>query len=189
VLPQARDSAPAAPPRARGGLCCEGIVLTTMQHERAKLTIVSGGQTGADRAALDFAIQQGIDHGGWCPRGRLAEDGPIASQYRLQETPGRHYPQRTEWNVRDTDITVLLTISPQVSGGTALTARIADKHRKPKLHLSRDGETSIQEAGQQLAAFAQQHRAFRINIAGPRGSQEPEIGQYVSAVLAAAFVS
>lgn len=158
-----------------------------MHLERENLTIVSGGQTGADRAALDFAIQQGIDHGGWCPRGRLAEDGPISPRYQLQETPGRNYPQRTQWNVRDTDVTILLTISSQLQGGTALTARMAEKLGKPQLHLSRDDGTPIQEAGEQLAAFTNEHQALRINIAGPRGSQEPEIGQYVRAVLAAAF--
>ncbi len=151
------------------------------------MTIVSGGQTGADRAALDFAIQQGINHGGWCPHGRLAEDGPIAPRYQLQETPKCQYPQRTEWNVRDTDVTILLTISAQLRGGTALTARMADKHGKPQLHLSRDGETRIQDAGQQLVAFANKHQATRINFAGPRVSQEPEIDQFVRAVLTSAF--
>ena len=160
-----------------------------MRLERENLTFVSGGQTGADRAALDFALQQGFDHGGWCPHGRLAEDGPILPRYQLRETPGRHYSQRTEWNVRDTDVTILLTISSQLRGGTALTARIAEKLSKPQLHLSRDCGASIQEAGEQLAAYINEHQALRINIAGPRLSQEPEIGQYVSAVLTAAFVS
>ncbi|MEX0610513.1 MAG: putative molybdenum carrier protein, partial [Pirellulales bacterium] len=71
------------------------------------ITIISGGQTGADRAALDFALEHEIAHGGWCPRGRLAEDGPIAPRYNLQETPSRKYSQRTEWNVRDSDATVI----------------------------------------------------------------------------------
>ena len=99
------------------------------------ITIVSGGQTGADRAALDFAIAHGIAHGGWCPRGRLAEDGPIPSRYQLRETPSRKYAQRTEWNVRDSDATALFTLAPQMQGGTALTPDVAERLGKPWLHL------------------------------------------------------
>ena len=68
--------------------------------------IISGGQTGADRAALDFAILHDIPHGGWCPKGRLAENGVIATRYELQETSTKQYPQRTEKNVQDADGTV-----------------------------------------------------------------------------------
>ena len=75
------------------------------------ITILSGGQTGADRAALDFAIEYGLPHGGWCPRGRLAEDGPIDERYELTETPSHRYAQRTEWNVRDSDATVVFSIA------------------------------------------------------------------------------
>lgn len=71
--------------------------------------IISGGQTGADRAALDFAIAHDIPHGGWCPSGRLAEDGRIPSRYQLRETPSPDYAQRTEWNVRDSDGTVIFS--------------------------------------------------------------------------------
>ncbi len=76
-----------------------------------RVKIVSGGQTGADRAALDFAIDHGIPHGGWCPRGRKCEDGTIADCYKLNETPSAEYPQRTEWNVRDSDGTVVFSMS------------------------------------------------------------------------------
>ena len=159
-----------------------------MLLEPENVTIISGGQTGADRAALDFAIQHGIDHGGWCPRGRLAEDGPIHARYLLEETPTDRYPQRTEWNVRDSDVTVLLTLSATMSKGTALTARKAEQVGRPWLQLSRDSAVSIEEMGTMLSAFVNRHRATRINIAGPRGSQEPAIGEYVRDVLAAAFV-
>jgi len=73
--------------------------------------IVSGGQTGADRAALDWAITHGIPHGGWCPKGRRAEDGPMDGRYQLQKTPTANYVQRTEWNARDSDDTVVFSIS------------------------------------------------------------------------------
>src|SRR5829696_9190550 len=99
--------------------------------------IVSGGQTGADRAALDWAIEHGLPHGGWCPQGRRAEDGRIASRYHLKETPGTQYAQRTEWNVRDSDGTVLVTLDHRLSGGTRQTLEFARRHKKPCLHLAR----------------------------------------------------
>ena len=71
--------------------------------------VVSGGQRGVDRAALDVAIELSIPHGGWCPAGRRAEDGRIPDHFQLQETPSRDYPQRTRWNVRDSDGTLILT--------------------------------------------------------------------------------
>jgi Circularly permutated YpsA SLOG family len=85
------------------------------------LKIVSGGQTGADRAGLDWAIKNGIQHGGWCPKGRRAEDGPIDAKYQLQETPSSNYPQRTEWNVRDSDGTMIFSIGEYLTGGSLKT--------------------------------------------------------------------
>src|SRR2546428_7239726 len=96
--------------------------------------IISGGQTGADRAALDFAIARGIPHGGWCPRGRLAEDGVISDRYQLTETPSANSAQRTEGNVRDSDGTVIFSIGPKLTGGSKQTAEFARQHRKPCLH-------------------------------------------------------
>jgi TPR repeat protein len=98
--------------------------------------IISGGQTGADRAALDFAIAHGIPHGGWCPRGRKAEDGRIDGRYQLKETPSSSYILRTERNVRDSDGTVVLSISAVLTGGSNRTVELARKHEKPCLHLS-----------------------------------------------------
>src|SRR4051794_40670415 len=89
--------------------------------------IVSGGQTGADRAALDWAIDNGIEHGGWCPNGRRAEDGHIDPRYQLRETPFSKYVQRNEWNVRDSDGTVLITIDSRLVGGTKQTLEFARK--------------------------------------------------------------
>src|SRR5580765_7508822 len=107
--------------------------------------LVSGGQTGADRAALDFAIEHAIPHGGWCPAGRLAEDGTIPSRYRLTETPGSDYAQRTERNVRDSDGTVVFSTEPVLSGGAKETSGLARKHRKPLLHLSQKGGPAAPE--------------------------------------------
>src|SRR6266542_4186564 len=92
--------------------------------------IVSGGQTGADRTALDWAIAHGVPHGGWCPKGRKAEDGPIDARYELVETTSSDYLQRTEWNVRDSDGTVVFSIATMLTGGSKKTVDLAHKHRK-----------------------------------------------------------
>jgi len=135
--------------------------------------IVSGGQTGADRAALDWAIARGIPHGGWCPRGRLAEDGAIHSRYQLDETPSSDYAQRTEWNVRDSDGTVIFSLAPVLAGGSEQTAELAQQHRKPCLHLSRQREGEA--AAARLHDFLVEHGIKILNVAGPRQSQEPGV--------------
>jgi hypothetical protein len=165
-------------------------------NELRRITIISGGQTGADRAALDFAIEHHIPHSGWCPRGRVAEDGKIPLHYNLQSTSSRKYSQRTEWNVRDSDATVLFTIAPRLLGGTALTASMARVSNKPLLHLSRDtlaglthGDLSAAtaEAAKLLLQFVKDHHVRRLNIAGPRASQEPTIARFVTDVLSGAL--
>jgi hypothetical protein len=145
--------------------------------------IVSGGQTGADRAALDWAISRGIPHGGWCPKGRLAEDGTIPGRYILQEMPTKDYPRRTEQNVIDSDGTVILTIQPLLTGGSMETAEFGVKHHKPLLHL----HSHEADAAKKLADFVTQHQIKTLNVAGPRASGEPTIGKFVIAVLDEAF--
>jgi Circularly permutated YpsA SLOG family len=152
------------------------------------VTILSGGQAGADRAALDFAIEYGLAHGGWCPRGRRAEDGPIDERYQLTETPSHRYNQRTEWNVRDTDATVVFSIQPEVTGGTALTLAFARKLGKPFLHLASESVSATgQDPAEELSAFLAEHHVRRLNIAGPRESQEPLVAAFVRGVLVAAL--
>lgn len=156
------------------------------------ITLVSGGQTGADRAALDFAIAQGLAHDGWCPRGRLAEDGPISSRYSLRETPSRKYAERTEWNVRDSDATVLFTLTERLRGGTALTKAFAERLGKPWLHLAGGDEPRddrVREAARRLATFLVEEHVERLNVAGPRASQEPGVANFVGCVLAAVFAA
>lgn len=152
------------------------------------VTICSGGQTGADRAALDFAIEFGLPHGGWCPRGRKAEDGNIEERYRLTETPSHRYSQRTEWNVRDSDATVVFSVAPEVSGGSALTIAIAQRLGKPWLHLSAEAVSAEgADPAEVLLDFLAAHRVSRLNVAGPRASQEPEVAAFVRRVLVAAL--
>ena len=132
--------------------------------------IVSGGQTGVDRAALDAALARGLAVGGWCPRGRRAEDGPLAAHYPLRETPSRTYAQRTAWNVRDSDGTLILAPEP-LTGGTALTLREAQALDRPALHLDPHAADAVEQA----AAWVQQHHLRVLNVAGPRASEVPGI--------------
>ena len=133
--------------------------------------IVSGGQTGVDRAALDVAIALGIEHGGWCPRGRRSEDGSIPSRYEMRETDSPEYPVRTEQNVIDSDATLILW-DGALKGGTLLTRRICVRLDKPHLVLAIDRC----EPGEAQRWLGRQ-RPARLNVAGPRESTRPGIYQ------------
>jgi hypothetical protein len=148
------------------------------------LKIISGGQTGADRAALDWAIKNGIPHGGWCPKGRRAEEGPIDARYDLAETLSADYLQRTEWNVRDSDGTVIFSLADWLTGGSFKTLEFAIKHQKPHLHLSAANKDN---AASELKKWIQQNNIRVLNVAGPRASKEPEIAQFVISILDHAF--
>jgi hypothetical protein len=143
--------------------------------------LMSGGQTGADRAGLDWALAHGISHGGWCPQGRRSEDGPIVARYRLAETPSRSYLQRTEWNVRDSDATLVFTLDPVLDGGSKRTAVFADKHRKPWMHVH-SGVTPSS-----IARFLSRNRVTKLNIAGKRESAASGIGRFTQNMLKAAL--
>ncbi|MCS7091354.1 MAG: putative molybdenum carrier protein [Verrucomicrobiota bacterium] len=144
--------------------------------------IISGGQTGVDRAALEVAMTMGMPVGGWCPRGRWAEDGVIPNRFPLQETPSEAPEQRTEWNVRDSDGTVIFSLAPALTGGSAYTRLMALRYCKPCLHLAR-ARRSIEEAVAELTHFLRQNRIRVLNVAGPRASTEPEAASYAAAVL------
>ncbi len=146
--------------------------------------IVSGGQTGVDRAALDWALARGVPCGGWCPKGRRAEDGPIDPRYPLIETPSADYAQRTEWNVRDADATVIFSLAPVLSGGSKLTQELAERLGKPCLHLHPGVD-----APSLLASFVRRHRVRVLNVAGPRASNEPGVYRYVQEVLDASGIA
>jgi len=146
--------------------------------------IVSGGQTGADRAALDVALEYDFPHGGWCPKGRLAEDGPIHSAYVLAESTTKNYLQRTEWNARDADGTVIFTMKSALTGGSKRTIDFARKHTRPWVHLYPEMDEDPVEA---LRRFVERHRIQTLNVAGSRGSKEPQLHGWVCEVLEAAF--
>lgn len=143
--------------------------------------LVSGGQAGADRAGLDWAIENGIRHGGWCPRGRKAEDGVLAGCYLLQETPTASYLQRTEWNVRDSDATLIFTLSDKLDGGSKRTGAFADKQGKPWLHVRPGVHPKF------VARFLTRYAVKTLNVAGKRESSAPGIGALVREVLTRAI--
>ena len=142
--------------------------------------IVSGGQTGADRAALDWAIENGLPHSGFCPRGRVAEDGFIDSKYNLTETKTINYSERTELNVLNSDGTVVFSTKGVLSGGTRDTVNFAKKLKKPCLLL----RSNIEAPAQKLKDFLLKHKIKVLNVAGPRASKEPLVGEFVKETLA-----
>lgn len=134
-------------------------------------TIVSGGQTGADRAALDWAIEHGVPHGGWCPADRRAEDGPLDSKYQLSETESKSYRSRTVRNVRDSDAILIVNLG-ELEGGSLETLRIAEQRRKPVRVVQLDspyGDELIADLRAWLLAVR------ILNVAGPRESKRPGI--------------
>ncbi len=148
--------------------------------------IVSGGQTGVDRAALDAAIELGIPHGGWVPRGRRAEDGPVPAHYRLRETPNEEYAERTAWNVRDADGTLILSRGP-LTGGSELTRRIAREIGRPVLHVDL-ARTSAFQASQRILEWLARHEIRVLNVAGPRASKDPGIYDRALRLLEAVLI-
>lgn len=132
--------------------------------------IISGGQTGVDRAALDAAISAGIPCGGFCPAGRRADDGPIPQQYPLTETNSRSYPLRTKLNVETADGTLII-ISGHADRGTMLTAQLCRQKLKPLLYIHPEDSFSIHQA----AAWINHHNIQVLNVAGPRESSSPGI--------------
>jgi hypothetical protein len=147
--------------------------------------IISGGQTGADRAALDAAIEIDIPHGGWVPKGRLAEDGVIPPSYHLSEMPTDIYVVRTEQNVEGSDGTLILSHGP-LCGGSALTQELAEKHARPCLHIDLNRIPAFKAAAM-IAAWVALHPVKTLNVAGPRAGNDPNIYQKTKDILIAAF--
>jgi putative molybdenum carrier protein len=150
------------------------------------IRIVSGGQTGVDRASLAWAVWRGLLYEGWCPKGRRAEDGTIPSRYRLRQTPSTRYAQRTEWNVRDSDATVIFSQSPKLQGGSRRALDACRDFGKPVLHLASDSFT-VSDGALLLRSFLRRHHVRLLNVGGPRRSQEPRAGNFARSVLDATF--
>ena len=147
--------------------------------------IISGGQTGADQAALDVAIKLGIPHGGWLPAGRRTEAGPLADTYNLRETATASYAERTEKNVVDSDGTLILCHG-ELSGGSDHTRSMAIRHRRTWLHIDLD-RTPAFAAVQQIVAWIREHAIEVLNVAGPRASQDPRIYHGTAKIMESVF--
>lgn len=150
--------------------CLRALTLPVGTHMAVIEKIVSGGQTGVDRAALDVAIQLGIPVGGWCPRGRRAEDGRIPDVYPLRETTASNYSDRTERNVRESDGTLIVSGGP-LTGGTGLTRSLARRLGKPVFVIDLRDDPAPDVSDEWLA----EHSIRTLNVAGPRESQQPGI--------------
>lgn len=144
-------------------------------------TLIAGGQTGADQAGLDWAIANGVRHGGWCPKGRKTEDGRLSEAYRLVETPSASYLERTEWNVRDSCATLVFTLTDKLDGGSQRTVDFAERLGKPWLHVRPGVHPKY------VARFLARHQVKMLNIAGKRESSAPGIGRFVGEVLSQAL--
>jgi len=127
--------------------------------------IISGGQVGADRGGLDWAVENGLEVGGWCPKGRIANDGVIPSKYPLRETSSSSYPSRTRKNIEEADATVIFTNLP-MGRGSALTERICRELKKPYIAVTTDH--TIMEATCRLLGLLRGYDVKVLNVAGSR---------------------
>lgn len=149
--------------------------------------IISGGQTGADRAGLDFALEKGIPCGGYCPKGRIAEDGPIDVKYPLTEMASKDYLVRTKKNVQEADGTIIFTLGP-LGRGSKRTMDFCTELNKPCLWIDGqdDGVDYVDsefEFGQRIAAWIEKHDVQVLNVAGGRESKSPGIHTFTLNVL------
>jgi hypothetical protein len=143
--------------------------------------IISGGQTGVDRAALDAAPRHGIESGGWCPTGRLDEFGRIPDRYPVEELENGGFNERTLQNVKDSDGTVII-YPGKLSGGTEQTLRFCVEQRRPH-ELIDASNVSIGKAAQVIADFVREDKIYILNVAGPRQSEWPDGYNYASRAL------
>jgi hypothetical protein len=141
--------------------------------------IRSGGQTGVDRGALDFAIKKGIPHGGFCPKGRRSESGRISDKYNLVETSSPDYPDRTQKNVAHSDGTLIISRGSP-SGGTKLTEQIAIRYNKPRFVVNLKRPLDAEK----FVAWVCEHNISEVNVAGPRESKQSGIQKQTVKVMA-----
>jgi len=149
------------------------------------MKIISGGQTGVDRGALDAALQAGVECGGTCPADRKAEDGIIPEIYPLTELASNIYSDRTRQNVIDSDATLILHFG-QLEGGTAFTRQCCIAEAKPYLVINA-GEAAQAVLVQQIVDFIRQNKVQVLNVAGPRASKVPVAQQTTKQLLTIAL--
>ena len=142
------------------------------------LKIISGGQTGVDRAALDVALRHGIECGGWCPAGRLDEFAKIPDHYPIQELQGGSFTERTLQNVKDSDGTVII-YPVELRGGTEQTVRFCVELKRPD-ELIDASKLSAEGAAKLIGDFVRKNKIGILNVAGPRQSEWPEGYAYAS---------
>ena len=147
--------------------------------------IISGGQTGADQAALDAAIKLGISHGGWIPKGRLTENGPLPDKYQLAEMPGTGYALRTEQNVIDSNGTLIISHG-NLSEGSDYTRKMAIKHHRPWLHIDLN-KIPEYNAVDFSRAWMFDDKIQVLNVAGPRAGKDPQIYDAVFKIIKGIF--
>ena len=135
--------------------------------------IISGGQTGADQAALEAAIKLGIPHGGWIPKGRLTEKGTLPPKYKLTEMPDSSYASRTEQNVIDSSGTVIISHGP-LTEGSEYTRQMAIKHHRPWLHIDLN-KTPAFKSATLISSWINKNSIEILNVAGPRASKDSQI--------------
>jgi hypothetical protein len=147
--------------------------------------IISGGQTGADRAALDFAIMLGLPHGGWIPKGRKSESGELPDKYRLKEMPTSSYSKRTEQNVLDSDGTLIVSHG-RLIGGSALTKELTQRHGRACIHIDFNAHDLL-DAAKTVQSWVAKNGIETLNVAGPRASEDPDIYRRTMDILKAVF--
>lgn len=145
------------------------------------IKIISGGQTGADQAALDAAIVTGTPHGGWVPEGRMTERGPLSSKYQMDEMIGGGYSERTEKNVVESDGTVIISHG-QLTGGSEYTMAVAQKHERPCIHIDLNDQR-MSDAVQAIHAWLRKNMVQVMNVAGPRASKDEKIYKAVFSLM------
>lgn len=148
--------------------------------------IISGGQTGADQAALDVAIMLDIPHGGWIPKGRKTEKGRLPDKYKLEEMPTSSYPKRTEQNILDSDGTLIISHG-KLTGGSALTQNLSNKHNRPCVHIDLN-QTIEFDAVVEISAWIMENNIEVLNVAGPRESEDRQIYKSTMGILKSVFL-
>lgn len=138
-------------------------------------------------AALDFAIKHNIPHGGWIPKGRKTEDGPLPDHYQLQEMPTGDYSKRTEQNILDSDGTLIVSHG-RLTGGSALTRELAKRHNRPCIHVDME-DTAMNDAAKQVKAWIERKHIQVLNVAGPRASKDLKIYDATMSLLETVWFS